>query len=81
MKKKGRFEPAHALCKAVKPEDVKQYHDCDYDTALKFLHGEVIRCASDFKGWVLIGYKGFGLGWGKAQNGIAKNHYPKGLRH
>lgn len=81
VKKKGRFEPAHALCKAVKPEDVKQYHDCDYDTALKFLHGEVIRCASDFKGWVLIGYKGFGLGWGKAQNGIAKNHYPKGLRH
>ena len=76
VQRKGRFEPAHALCRAIKPEDVKQYQDCDYNTALKFLHGEVINCDSDFKGWVLIGYKGFGLGWGKAQNGIAKNHYP-----
>lgn len=80
VRKKNRFEPAHALSRAVKPEDVRQYQDCDCDTALKFLHGEVIRCSPDFKGWVLIGYKGLGLGWGKAQNGIAKNHYPKGLR-
>lgn len=80
VRKKNRFEPAHALSRAVKPEDVRQYHNCDYDTALKFLHGEVISCNPDFKGWVLIGYKGLGLGWGKAQNGIVKNHYPKGLR-
>ncbi|HBA96733.1 MAG TPA: RNA methyltransferase [Lachnospiraceae bacterium] len=80
VRKKGRFEPAHALCRAARPEDVKQYQDCDYDTILKFLHGEVINCNSGFKGWVLIGYNGLGLGWGKAQDGTVKNHYPKGLR-
>lgn len=80
VRKKNRFEPAHALSRAVNPKDVRQYHDCDYDTALRFLHGEVISCNPDFKEWVLIGYKGLGLGWGKALNGIVKNHYPKGLR-
>jgi len=47
---------------------------------LQYLHGETISCPEEFKGWVLIGYKGFPLGWGKAQGGTAKNHYPKGLR-
>lgn len=80
VRKKNRFEPAHALSRVAKPEDVKQYQDCDCDTALKFLHGEIIECNPSFKGWILVGYNGLGLGWGKAQNGIAKNHYPKGLR-
>lgn len=79
-RKKDRFEPAHALAKALKPEFVRQYHGCSQPQALKYLHGETISCDEGFKGWVLIGYEGFTLGWGKAQGGIAKNHYPKGLR-
>lgn len=79
-RKKNRFEPAHALAKAVKAEYVKQYQDCGYDMALKYLHGEVIECCESYKGWVLVGYCGCPLGWGKAQSGIIKNHYPKGLR-
>ncbi len=78
--KKNRFEPAHALAKAAKPECVKQYYDCDFNTAVKYLHGDIIECGSNLKGWVLVGYKGFSLGFGKANNGVIKNHYPKGLR-
>ncbi len=78
--RKDRFLPAHALAKALTPGLVRQYHECSYPQALKYLHGETIRCNEGFKGWVLIGYEGFPLGWGKAHGGIAKNHYPKGLR-
>ena len=32
------------------------------------------------KGWVLCCVDGISMGWGKMNNGIIKNHYPKGLR-
>jgi len=80
VRKKNRYEPAHALAKAAIPGLARQYYDCSDRQALQYLHGETISCPEEFKGWVLIGYKGFPLGWGKAQGGTAKNHYPKGLR-
>ncbi len=80
VRKKNRYEPAHALAKAAIPGLARQYYDCSDSQALQYLHGETISCPEEFKGWVLIGYKGFPLGWGKAQGGTAKNHYPKGLR-
>ncbi|MCI9080164.1 MAG: RNA methyltransferase [Lachnospiraceae bacterium] len=83
VRKKNRYEPAHALAKAAVPElpgFARQYYDCSDGEALQYLHGETISCPEEFKGWVLIGYRGFPLGWGKAHGGIAKNHYPKGLR-
>lgn len=83
VRKKNRYEPAHALAKAAVPGlpgRARQYYNCSASQALKYLHGETISCPEEFRGWVLIGYEGFPLGWGKAQGGIAKNHYPKGLR-
>ena len=64
----------------MKPGDVAWYQDLDYNDALRFLHGETVSCKTGFKGWGLTGYEGFPLGWGKAGNGVVKNHYPKGLR-
>ncbi|MDD7403256.1 MAG: RsmB/NOP family class I SAM-dependent RNA methyltransferase [Butyribacter sp.] len=78
--KKNRFEPAHALAKALAPKDVMQCQECDYETALRYLKGETIPCDTTFRSWTLVSYDGVSLGWGKAQNGILKNHYPKGLR-
>lgn len=34
----------------------------------------------DLKGWVLMTVDGFSLGFAKADRGVLKNHYPKGLR-
>lgn len=51
-----------------------------YGAALKYLHGETIACDSMQKGWTLVCVDGLSLGWGKAVNGVVKNHYPKGLR-
>lgn len=78
--KKNRFEPAHALAKALNPDQVLQSLSCSYEDACRYLRGETISCDNNRKGWVLVCYSGCSLGWGKAQNGIIKNHYPKGLR-
>ena len=78
--KKNRFEPAHALAKAIKPELARQCMECNGIQALKYIHGETIKCKEEFQGWILVAYNGFPLGWGKAMEGIVKNHYPKGLR-
>lgn len=79
-RKKNRFEPAHALAMAFAPKDVRQSTNCDYETAIRYLHGETIPCPDTFRSWTLVCYDGVSLGWGKAQNGMLKNHYPKGLR-
>lgn len=87
--KKNRFEPAHALAKALTPKDVKTAYHCNYEEALLFLHGDALNIqnakinpfdAANLQGWTLVCYEGYSLGWAKAGNGMLKNHYPKGLR-
>ncbi len=76
-RKKNRFEPSHALAMSIGIENVKSVVECT--EPIRYLHGETIPCENQ-KGWVLVVNDGVPLGWGKAQNGIVKNHYPKGLR-
>jgi len=78
--KKNRFEPSYALALALKLSQAKNVCDLnDEDQAYHYLKGEALNQAAD-KGWILIGYQGDSLGFGKASEGIIKNHYPKGLR-
>lgn len=79
-RKKNRFEPVHSLAMALSPGDVIQYQDCDEALALRYLHGETIPCGTNLHSWTLVTCHGVSMGWGKAQNGVLKNHYPKGLR-
>ena len=76
--KKDRFEPAHAL--ALWLSDCKNTHDLSSDSAEigKYMHGETI--PSHVKGWCLVRVDGYGIGWGKGDKTVLKNHYPKGLR-
>ncbi|MBQ7780245.1 MAG: RsmB/NOP family class I SAM-dependent RNA methyltransferase [Clostridia bacterium] len=75
----NRFEPSHALALALDPSKAKKTFSIDLDPAISYLRGEVIPCG-DEKGWYVIKYDGFPLGWGKASSSMMKNHYPKGLR-
>ena len=77
--KKGRFEPAHALARALCTYPQTLNLSTDSEEVTRYLRGETLPC--DAKGWVLVTVDGWSLGWGKASNGILKNHYPKGLRH
>jgi len=73
---RSRFEPDHALAMAL-PEGT-QTHEADETAAVAFLRGETL--PADGKGWHVVTFAGLPLGWGKASDGIMKNHYPKGLR-
>lgn len=75
-----RLEPAHSLAISLRPYEVTDRVDLSYEEAVKYIAGETVNCSSDKKGWICVFYEGCSLGWGKATNGILKNHYPKGLR-
>ena len=79
MIKKDRFEPSHSLAMALRKDEAVRCIELDEDEALKYRHGEEIRKDCD-NGWTLVCVNGVSLGWGKAVNGVIKNHYPKGLR-
>ena len=75
--KKNRFDPSHALAMALRPSDVKQI--LEPEDPERYIRGEALCCGAQ-KGWTLVTVHGCSLGWGKASQGILKNHYPKGLR-
>lgn len=74
-----RFEPSHRLAMSLKSGEVKHI-GVDEATALKYLRGLTFDCPASEKGWRVVTYLGYPLGWCKAVNGTAKNHLPKGLR-
>ncbi|MCQ2609358.1 MAG: hypothetical protein MJ151_00975 [Lachnospiraceae bacterium] len=59
-------------------DNVIELNDNDIEAYLK---GYVIKNDKVKDGFVVITYKGLGMGWGKAKDGVIKNHYPKGLRN
>ena len=47
----------------------------------RYIRGETVSCEGHgYQGWTLAAAEGCTLGWGKASQGVLKNHYPKGLR-
>lgn len=80
VRKKGRFEPSHALALAIKPAMVKRSVDFPADSPeiAGYLKGMTLP-AENMKGWCLVTADGYSIGWGKAGGGVCKNHYPKGL--
>lgn len=78
--KKNRFEPSHALALALKKEDVLRSTELeDAAAARAYLNGMTWNHNGE-KGWHLITYQGYSIGWGKLAGQVMKNHYPKGLR-
>ncbi len=78
--RKNRFEPSHTLAMALKPEEYTQvYAVKNEDEAYAYLKGEPIT-GVDLKGWTLVCFDQWPLGFGKASQGMIKNHFPKGLR-
>lgn len=78
--KPKRFEPSHALSHAFGAEDYlyKVEIPLNSDEVKRYLHGEVIN--GNGSEWCVVCTDGLVLGWGKAVDGIVKNHYPKYLR-
>lgn len=82
--KKGRLEPSHALALFLKAQDVRQALEIGSgELAERYLKGETLTIPDEagmLKSWVLVTADGYSIGFGKADRGVLKNHYPKGLR-
>ncbi len=80
--RKGRFIPSHALALMLKPQMCVRVENIPVDDLRigDYMAGESICCDSVHDGYTLVAFDGYSAGWGKAKNGILKNHYPKGLR-
>lgn len=78
--KKGRFEPSQALALAFDKSAFKNIYDNSADSREinAYIRGEAIE--SELGGWVCVCADGYPLGWGKASQGLIKNHFPKHLR-
>ena len=81
--RKNRIEPAHALFLAAQENDLYKTIDFSSDSIEieKFLRGEEIEVPSFLKGYTGVSVEHVVTGFGKASNGMLKNHYPKGLRN
>ncbi len=78
--KKNYVLPHHQFFMAY-GKDFKRKIDLDPNgkDVIKYLHGEEIN-ADCSNGWATVTVCGISIGGAKVVNGIAKNHYPKGLR-
>ncbi|MDE6620495.1 MAG: RsmB/NOP family class I SAM-dependent RNA methyltransferase [Lachnospiraceae bacterium] len=78
--KKNRFEPSHALALALTGEDARQSMELGSDENARAYLGGMTLNHSGEKGWYLMTYQGYSIGWGKLAGQVMKNHYPRGLR-
>lgn len=74
-----RVEPSHSLAMCLRADDVDGIA-VDGGTALDFLRGMTFECGASLRGFKLVTYGGYPLGWCKCSGGTAKNHLPKGVR-
>ena len=75
----GRFEPSHSLAMCLKCTEANCV-EVDEKTALNYLRGLTFESDANIKGWKVVIYQGYPLGWCKVSNGTAKNKLPKGVR-
>ena len=78
--KNGRFTPDHALAMAYPADAFRLTAALADDEITRFFAGETVVCDPDLSGWCPATVLGHPVGWGKAVDGILKNHIPKGLR-
>ncbi len=78
--KNGRVKPAHALCMAYPKECFKRALELTDEQLTAFMQGHTLEAGGTGNGYVVLLAGGFPVGWGKAVDGVIKNHLPKGLR-
>ena len=78
--KNGRFTPDHALALAFPAAAFCATVPLEAAELTRFLAGETVACDLALSGWCPATVLGHPIGWGKAVDGVLKNHIPKGLR-
>ncbi|MDY6062706.1 MAG: hypothetical protein SPI53_02810 [Erysipelotrichaceae bacterium] len=79
--KQKNFIPEHHLYRAhILKDRFKHVYNLNDKQYQIYLSGNEIEIPSELKGYYLVTYKHYQLGFGKAVDGRLKNKYPKGLR-
>lgn len=77
----SRLEPAHSLCLSAAARWRQTVELGASSEELRgYLHGEALRVDESLRGYAAVLAQGYAVGFGKAVDGVLKNHYPKGLR-
>ena len=76
---RNHIEPEHALAMALPTGCALREAALTEGEAEAYLRGEALPRNGE-KGWTRVTCGGMPLGWGKASDGVLKNHLPKGLR-
>ena len=77
---KRRLVPHHQLFKALGDRFLRKIElEIDDERVRRYLSGGEIPCDCG-DGWAVVMLCGYVLGGAKVSGGVAKNHYPKGLR-
>lgn len=80
--RKGILFPAHHFFSAYGHAFKRKIELKRDDTRVEaYLRGEEIPIDAELKGWCAVTFEGVTLGGAKVSSGVAKNHYPKGLRN
>ena len=83
--RKGRFVPSHSFFMASLGQKFKRelVLDADSREIEAFLKGNTLPCPDDWRGYAAVSVKfgggSYPVGFGKAVDGVMKNHLPKGL--
>lgn len=78
---KGRFKPCHAFFTACHGLGFRNEIrlSADSDELRRFLSGNTVAAPESMRDFSAVSVDGYPIGFGKAVDGVLKNHFPKGL--
>ena len=74
------FIPEHELALSLAASATIQKLELNRDEAIAYLKKEELKINSGLKGWTLMCYEGFPLGWAKVLPNRINNYYPANWR-
>jgi 16S rRNA C967 or C1407 C5-methylase (RsmB/RsmF family)/NOL1/NOP2/fmu family ribosome biogenesis protein len=77
---KDRLVPDHSLAVSTLISDEIPFNDLSYEQAIKYLQRQDVNFNTSGKGWQLVRYRGFNLGWINVLPNRINNYYPKEMR-
>ena len=77
---RNKFIPSHELSMTDLISDDIPFTELSEEQAIKYLRRDEIKISGDLKGWTLVKYEGFNLGWVNVLANRVNNYYPKALR-
>ncbi|MFZ9188927.1 MAG: methyltransferase RsmF C-terminal domain-like protein, partial [Algoriphagus sp.] len=77
---KEKFIPDHALALSNQLAATAPAFHLEKEQAINYLQRKEIAVSNISRGWNLVTYNGFGLGWANVLQGRINNYYPKEFR-